>query len=60
MERAYDIFRKDRPDHEPVWVETVQGLEEAKKRLRVLASKSPGEYMLWDSVNNKFIKVEPA
>jgi hypothetical protein len=44
---TYDIFRK-LPAGEPVWVEAVQGLEDAQSRLRELVAVRPGDYYIYD------------
>jgi hypothetical protein len=54
-EATYDIFRKTSPQ-DATWVETVTGLEHAKKRLIKLASTSPGAYLLYDPRNAQFIE----
>jgi hypothetical protein len=51
---TYDIFRR-LPDNSPIWVEAVEGLDQAKQRLLQLASSSPDEYVLYDSRAQKFI-----
>jgi hypothetical protein len=47
MTVTYDIFRK-LPAGEPVWVEAVQGLEDAKSRLSELVTVRPGDYYIYD------------
>ena len=42
----YDIFRKDLLGT-PVWMESVQYVETAKRRLAELAQRSPGEYFIF-------------
>ncbi|HTZ99847.1 MAG TPA: hypothetical protein VMB02_05920 [Candidatus Aquilonibacter sp.] len=44
---TYDIFRK-LPAGDPVWVEAVQGLEDAQTRLRELVALRPGDYYIYD------------
>jgi hypothetical protein len=60
MKVTYDIFR--RLPGGPMWVETVQDLENAKKRLENLAKSRPGDYFLFDPSSSKIIfgVVEPA
>jgi hypothetical protein len=53
MNSTFDIFR-GLPDGYPVWLEAVQGFEEAKRRLSSLASTSPGEYFVY-SVGQKAV-----
>jgi sugar-specific transcriptional regulator TrmB len=55
MDITYDIFRKDHPDKPPVWVESVKGLSQAKKRMKELAARTNYEYVLWDASSGKFI-----
>jgi hypothetical protein len=54
-EATYDIFRKT-SDKEATWVESVTGLEPAKKRLIKLASTTPGAYLLYDPRIAEFIE----
>jgi hypothetical protein len=51
----YDIFRKT-PETPLTWIETVEGIDDAKKRLISLASGKPGEYFIWDLWGHKFIE----
>jgi hypothetical protein len=44
---ALDIFNKDRRG-DPVWLEAVGDLENARLRLSQLASVIPGEYFAFD------------
>jgi hypothetical protein len=53
---TYDIFRK-LPDNSPIWVEAIEGLDEAKQRLLQLSSSSPDKYVLYDSRAQKFIEL---
>jgi hypothetical protein len=50
----YDIFKKT-PENDFVWVEAVEDIVAAKKRLISLASVTPTEYRLWDSEGQRFI-----
>ena len=54
MTAKYDIFKKTL-QNDFVWVEAVQDIVAAKKRLISLASIAPTEYRLWDSTQQKFI-----
>jgi hypothetical protein len=60
MTVSYDIFR--RLPGGPMWIETVQDLENAKARLENLAESRPGDYFLFDPLSSKIIfgVVEPA
>jgi hypothetical protein len=50
----YDIFKKT-PENDFVWVEAVEDIVAAKKRLISLTSATRTEYRLWDSVEQKFV-----
>jgi hypothetical protein len=52
---TFDIFRKT-SDKGAVWVETVQGLWQAKKRLISLNSTTPGMYLVFDATAGQFIE----
>jgi hypothetical protein len=54
-EAIYDIFRKT-SDKDATWVESVTGLEQAKKRMLKLASTTPGAYLLYDPRISEFIE----
>lgn len=47
MHSKYDIFRI-LPNGQRLWVGTVTGMEEAKKRVATLESLAPGEYQVYD------------
>ena len=49
----YDIFKKT--DNSAVWVEAVEDIVAAKKRLISLSTTTPGEYKLWDSSRQEFV-----
>jgi hypothetical protein len=53
MNLKYDIFKKT--DNSVVWVEAVEDIFAAKKRLICLSTTAPGEYKLWDSSRQEFI-----
>jgi hypothetical protein len=53
MSLKYDIFKK--VDNSVVWVEAVEDIVAAKKRLISLSSTTPDEYKLWDSSRQEFI-----
>jgi hypothetical protein len=55
MTARYDIFRKA-TDESFIWIETVEDISEAKKRLITLASTVPGDYRLWDPSRQMFIE----
>ncbi|HTP43881.1 MAG TPA: hypothetical protein VMJ13_04915 [Candidatus Acidoferrum sp.] len=54
MKSTYDIFRKF-PDDRPIWIETVQGLENARTRLSKLCETNPGDYFVYDPTTAKII-----
>jgi hypothetical protein len=55
IDRTYDIFKKT-SNKDAVWLEAVQGLQQAKKRLHY-RSTSAGEYLVFDATEAKFIDV---
>jgi hypothetical protein len=55
MSSKYDIFVKP-PAGPLTWIETVEDIHEAKKRLISLASSKPGDYFIWDLSEHKFIE----
>jgi hypothetical protein len=56
MDGAYDIFKKSSAKN-AVWVETVQGFEQAKRRLLHYTSISDDEYLVFDAAEGQFIDV---
>lgn len=59
MKPAYDIFRKDLLGT-PVWMESVQNLETAKRRLTELARRSPGEYFVFSQETEEIVCETPS
>jgi hypothetical protein len=55
MADTYDLFRKDEKDNS-IWVETVIGLNQLKKRLKKLSSLKPGNYLIYDPTEAKFVE----
>ena len=53
---SYDIFWKDSAGN-PIWLETVSGLDHAKKRLISLRSATPGDYMIFDPASGSFLEL---
>ena len=49
----YDIFKKT--DRSVVWVEAVEDIVTAKKRLISLTSNGTDGYRIWDSTKEQFI-----
>jgi hypothetical protein len=54
MIAKYDIFKKTE-ENQVVWVEAVEDIVAAKKRLISLTSTVPSKYLLWDSTAQRFI-----
>jgi len=54
----YDIFRKDLLGT-PVWMEAVQDLETASRRVRELAARSPGEYFVFSQESQEIVSSTP-
>lgn len=54
MKATYDIFR-ELPDSSPIWIESVQGLENAKVRLSNLIKSRPGGYFVYDPEAAKIV-----
>jgi hypothetical protein len=55
MVAKYDIFKKI--NDSLLWVEAVEDIITAKKRLTSLASDGSGRYQIWDSAERRFIDV---
>jgi hypothetical protein len=53
MVSKYDIFKKT--NDSVVWVEAVEDIVTAKKRLISLASGKTDDYQIWDSTKQQFI-----
>jgi hypothetical protein len=49
----YDIFRKD--SAALVWVEALQDLESAERRVKELAQRSHGEYVIFDQTKQRIV-----
>ncbi len=43
----YELFAVD-PDNGPVWLETVNGFENAEKRMQQRAAEAPGDYFIYN------------
>ena len=54
MRESYDIFR-DLEETGPIWIEAVQGLENAKARVAELLAMRPGNYFIYDPLAAKVI-----
>jgi hypothetical protein len=54
MPAKYDIFKKT-PDNSVLWIEEVEDISRARKRLVALTSTSPAEYRLFDQSLEQFV-----
>jgi hypothetical protein len=54
-ESMYDIFMK-LPDGSPLWLEAVQGLDQARSRLASLARSSEGDYFVYSEKSGGIIE----
>jgi hypothetical protein len=45
-EPTFDIFSGG-PDNDPVWLESVLGLSNARERMEQIAAKTPGQYFIF-------------
>jgi len=52
---AYDLFKQE-DNGERIWVETIVGLQNLKKRLKTLSSMKPGTYLIYDPAGARFVK----
>ncbi len=50
----FDIFRKDLLGT-PVWMEAVENIETAKRRVTELAGRSPGEYFVFSQETEEIV-----
>jgi hypothetical protein len=55
MQSPFDLLHRD-PDGSFIWLESADDLVRARARLRELASRSPGEYVLFDHINHETIE----
>lgn len=55
-EKSYDIFRKEL-DNTTLRIESVKGIEEAQKSLRKMEEDFPGEYFVFDPLEDKVIEI---
>ena len=55
MVGTYDIFKKE-AGH-TIWVEAVEGLEQAKQRLSQYRRESEEEFLVWDANHGTFVDV---
>lgn len=54
MTSRYDIFLKEGED-DLMWMDAVEDICAARKRLVSLASTKPGEYRVWDPSRQQFV-----
>jgi hypothetical protein len=54
MSATYDIFMAF-ADGGPIWIEAVQGLENAKARLMLLHEAHSGDYFVYDPTSSKIV-----
>ena len=55
MQISFDLLRRD-PDGSFIWIEAAADLVLARARLRELASRTPGEYVLFDQIRQETIE----
>jgi hypothetical protein len=55
MQASFDLLRRD-PDGSFIWIEAAADLVLARRRLRELASRAPGEYVLFDQTSQETIE----
>ena len=59
MAPMFDIF-STLPDGGPLWLEAVEGLDEAKKRLNILAEARPGSYFIYSEKTGGVVERVPS
>jgi len=55
MRTLFDLVRRD-PDGSFIWLEAAADLVDARARLRELASRSPGEYVLFNHTSHETVE----
>jgi hypothetical protein len=55
MAAKYDIFKKT-PENMVIWVEEVEDISQARKRLISLAASAPAEYRLFSQSLERFVE----
>ena len=55
MQTPFDLLRRD-PDGSVIWLEAAADLVRARARLRELASRTPGEYVLFDHTSQETLE----
>jgi hypothetical protein len=56
MTSRYDIFEMI-AGNDLMWIDAVEDLSAAKKRLISLASTKPGDYRVWDPSRQQFVDI---
>lgn len=51
----YDIFVGLTDKQQPMWIETIVGLEAASERVRQIACEKPGNYFVFDASRNQIV-----
>lgn len=58
MSQMFDIFTT-LPDGRPLWVECIEGVEEARRRMKTLANSQPGDYFIYSEKSGGVIDRVP-
>ena len=53
ISRPFDIFRKE--NGAPIWVEAVENVDRAKRRIIELSARTPGQYMVFSQNNGQVV-----
>jgi hypothetical protein len=56
-ERTFDVF-SGRSTENPLWLESVRGLENAKRRMERRSQEKPGDYFLFDCTTGSVVAYE--
>lgn len=48
---TFDVF-SGTPGEDPLWLESVEGLSNARERMEQLAANEPGRYFVFSPLNN--------
>jgi hypothetical protein len=55
MSDTYDVYRQN-GNGDRIWVETVIGMDQLKKRLMKISSIKPGIYLVYDPTEARFLE----
>ena len=55
MTSIFDIF-STLPNGRPLWIGSVEGFDEAKKRLSALAENRPGQYFIYSEQTGEVVE----